>query len=78
MTGGGWTVVIWGAFNAVLASLLFIFPRANVFSFVEAYGMAASCVIAGLVIVALARRRRRARGPAADYDVDTRLLPDLS
>jgi hypothetical protein len=78
VTGGGWTIAVWGAINTIIVSLLFIFPRANVFSFVEAYAMALGCLLLGLVVVLLARRRRRARGPGADYDLDTRQLPDLS
>jgi protein-S-isoprenylcysteine O-methyltransferase Ste14 len=78
MTTAGWTVAIWGVFNLILASLLFIFPEANGFSFAQAYGMAGTCIVVGLVLVAVGRRRRRRAGPQSDYDTGTRLLPDLS
>jgi hypothetical protein len=78
VTGGGWVIVLWGVYNTILASLLFIFKRANGFSFAEAYLMAGSCVLLGLLLVWVGRRRRRARGEAAEFDTDVRLLPDLS
>jgi hypothetical protein len=78
MTGAGWVIVIWGVYNLVLVSLLFIFPRADGLSFGQGYGMAGASILLGLLVVWVARRRRRGAGSRTEYDAGPRLLPDLS
>jgi O-antigen/teichoic acid export membrane protein len=78
MTAAGWVLVLWGVYNAILATLLFIFKRADGLSFAMAYTAAGACLGLGLLLVWIGRRRRRTRGEAAEFDTDARLLPDLS